>query len=41
MRFADVDIDENAEAVRFRREMEAAFPSPGSAAEPAATERHA
>jgi len=30
--FADVDIDENAEAVRFRRQMEAAFPPPEGAA---------
>ena len=41
VRFADVDIDETAEAVRFRRQMEAAFSPLESAAAPAALERHA
>jgi predicted homoserine dehydrogenase-like protein len=39
--FADVDIDENAEAVRFRRQMEATFPRPAGDTEPAAMERRA
>ena len=41
VRFADVDIDESTDAVRFRRQMEAAFSPPDSAVVPAALERHA